>query len=349
MTDLDEKALAPCPFCGSSDMFTERADFTSCYVVCNDCGSRGPQALQEDDDEEKPGEANAIIEWNKRAYLTARASADVAGVVKRLRGSVTASGGIDMSDPYLLLTAADLLTALSAERDALKKEVERLQGDVLHWSNTAAAYLANEIDAEKRAESAERERDALKAEGMVLVPREPTEAMIRAARERGASFGIGAIYKAMVHAADPSPGAPAMDLVPWIAQLIRDEYDKAPDHYAAGDNWDDGAEGIAKKIAERVRSADDVKKLVLDGLWRSGLIVVPRYPTKEMIDAGAERLVRVEGNARWPDDFSDSDVLAALTEAERVYLSMIHYATAPKGPPPGPQEPPRPPKHRMVA
>ncbi len=28
--------LKPCPFCKSSDVFVERADFSSCFVQCND-------------------------------------------------------------------------------------------------------------------------------------------------------------------------------------------------------------------------------------------------------------------------------------------------------------------------
>ena len=37
-----------------------------------------------------------------------------------------------------------------------------------------------------------------------------------------------------------------------IVDLIRNEYDKAPEHYAMGDNWDDGAEDIANKIVAAI-------------------------------------------------------------------------------------------------
>lgn len=34
----------------------------------------------------------------------------------------------------------------------------------------------------------------------------------------------------------------------WIIDLVREQYDKAPDHYRMGDNWDDGAPAIADAI-----------------------------------------------------------------------------------------------------
>lgn len=46
-------------------------------------------------------------------------------------------------------------------------------------------------------------------------------------------------------------------------------------------------------------------------------------PTPEMIDAGAQRLVRWEtGNEKWPDDWDALHVHAARNEAERVWRSM---------------------------
>jgi hypothetical protein len=46
-------------------------------------------------------------------------------------------------------------------------------------------------------------------------------------------------------------------------------------------------------------------------------------PTPEMIEAGAQRLVRVEtGEEKWPDAWSKMDVRAARNDAERCWLSM---------------------------
>jgi Lar family restriction alleviation protein len=69
--DKPTDALLPCPFCGKSDAFTERADFSSSYVVCNDCLARGPVECQDSDDEEDPGQASAIAAWNTRPQSTA--------------------------------------------------------------------------------------------------------------------------------------------------------------------------------------------------------------------------------------------------------------------------------------
>jgi Lar family restriction alleviation protein len=58
--------LKNCPFCGGGNPFVERADYSSCYVVCNDCGSRGPQMCQESDRELTPGRKAARKAWNER-------------------------------------------------------------------------------------------------------------------------------------------------------------------------------------------------------------------------------------------------------------------------------------------
>lgn len=56
-----------CPHCGSHDVFVERADTSSAYVMCNDCACRGPIGSTEGDDmEEVPGGIEAITAWNKR-------------------------------------------------------------------------------------------------------------------------------------------------------------------------------------------------------------------------------------------------------------------------------------------
>jgi hypothetical protein len=47
-------------------MFAERADISTCYVMCNNCGARGPYECQDGDDEETPGEAAAWRGWNRR-------------------------------------------------------------------------------------------------------------------------------------------------------------------------------------------------------------------------------------------------------------------------------------------
>lgn len=48
----------------------------------------------------------------------------------------------------------------------------------------------------------------------------------------------------------------------------------------------------------------------------------PLEPTPEMIEAGAQRLVRWEDDCEWPDSWSPMQVAAARNEAERVWRSM---------------------------
>jgi Lar family restriction alleviation protein len=59
--------VKPCPFCGGTSQFVERATLCDAYVMCNDCGARGPAECQESDDEETPGEKAARAAWNRRA------------------------------------------------------------------------------------------------------------------------------------------------------------------------------------------------------------------------------------------------------------------------------------------
>ncbi len=75
MTDKTEAPeLKPCPLCGGADAFAEQADQASSYVVCNDCGTRGPECCPETDtdleleeaNEWGPGECAARRTWNTR-------------------------------------------------------------------------------------------------------------------------------------------------------------------------------------------------------------------------------------------------------------------------------------------
>lgn len=64
----------------------------------------------------------------------------------------------------------------------------------------------------------------------------------------------------------------------WIIDLIREQYDKAPDHYRLGDSWDDGAPAIADAImAQLPRLINELN---------ATHAVVPREPTTAMLAAG---------------------------------------------------------------
>ena len=79
------EGLTKCPFCGSTDSFVERTDFSSCHVVCNDCGARGPSSCDENEADAdaseagdcEPGEMPARRLWNRRALPQAQAAVDV--------------------------------------------------------------------------------------------------------------------------------------------------------------------------------------------------------------------------------------------------------------------------------
>lgn len=66
---MTDRELLPCPFCGGKKSFVERADYTSCYVHCDGCGTHGPigEDCTEDYSEEVPGQEQAVELWNRRA------------------------------------------------------------------------------------------------------------------------------------------------------------------------------------------------------------------------------------------------------------------------------------------
>lgn len=61
-----------------------------------------------------------------------------------------------------------------------------------------------------------------------------------------------------------------------------------------------------------------------------GYKLVPVEPTRNMIEAGAQRLVSWEDGCTWPDSWSALQVAAARNDAERVWRSMW-CAVTPEG------------------
>ena len=67
-----QQSAVECPYCGSDDVFVERSELASCYVMCNQCAARGPDSTQEGDNEDTPGGHAAILAWNRRPARSAR-------------------------------------------------------------------------------------------------------------------------------------------------------------------------------------------------------------------------------------------------------------------------------------
>lgn len=109
---LDQKGLAPCPFC-SSDMagfagmapeaFAKGSDGT--FAVNCDCGAMGPPSDTME---------GAITAWNRRASVI---TAEIAGVVEDLRGHTCGCGGpCGQKTPPYLREAATLIERLAASQ-----------------------------------------------------------------------------------------------------------------------------------------------------------------------------------------------------------------------------------------
>jgi len=139
---LVDRELLPCPFCGQQDAFVEQLDSDASVVICQGmvdehsaCLARGPVSVQQSEMEDQPGRDAAIAEWNRRAR-----PAEAEGVaIKKFEFEIGEGGPV--TEP--LVRYKDHLAALSAvtaERDRLRKDAERwryvsLQGDDTHWLN----------------------------------------------------------------------------------------------------------------------------------------------------------------------------------------------------------------------
>lgn len=78
-----------------------------------------------------------------------------------------------------------------------------------------------------------------------------------------------------------------------------------------------GAEREGRMAAERIVDEVRARNRELEASAR------PLDPTPDMIEAGAQRLVRWEtGEEKWPDAWSALDVRAARNDAERCWRSM---------------------------
>lgn len=70
-----EENAKPCPFCGSTELEPGGSEGdTEEWVQCTECGGQGPYATigcRDPDEEEVDLEAEAVVEWNKRASADA--------------------------------------------------------------------------------------------------------------------------------------------------------------------------------------------------------------------------------------------------------------------------------------
>jgi len=94
MTTFDHTELNPCPFCGQQEALVEQLDSDASVVICQGrvgehsaCLARGPVGVQESEDEEQPGRAAAIREWNLRTVTVGSGRAQGAVLEEALRAT----------------------------------------------------------------------------------------------------------------------------------------------------------------------------------------------------------------------------------------------------------------------
>ncbi|ASP29680.1 hypothetical protein CHH26_05110 [Qipengyuania flava] len=127
--------LKPCLWCNGSNAFVERADLSSCYVVCNDCGAKGPTSCNENDEDcaaedagMEPGESAARRLWNTRPAPKAD------GLVEELEALLRAAHSDDCVDQaaacddlatFLWNKGYSVLAALK-DRDVVLEEAAKI-------------------------------------------------------------------------------------------------------------------------------------------------------------------------------------------------------------------------------
>lgn len=121
MTDyLNMPPLPDGPFCGSADMFVERADFSSCYVICNACGARGPTRCNEadadvaaEDHGAEPGEMAARRAWSAR-YRTEPETAELRAAFEKLMPPPLCGEAWELADNVKVAIAVRLVDLRNA-------------------------------------------------------------------------------------------------------------------------------------------------------------------------------------------------------------------------------------------
>jgi hypothetical protein len=223
-----ELKLLPCPFCGGTDAFVERLDYSAAYVQCDSridehsaCLARGPVGVQDDDGEEVPGAAAAIRAWNEQA---ARRSAPVSAPIgEELPKWIDDHKG---ADPFMddVIAYIESMHSQYAERiRQLERELAERKpasiGDDSEFLRLLGDWMAGldyfQSDEHKEVKIAwatliayiDGRTAGTAPEGWARVPQKPTREMLQAARLSWAcnpGFDVEAIYAAMIVAA-PSP------------------------------------------------------------------------------------------------------------------------------------------------
>jgi len=131
--------LAACPFCGGTEAFVERADYSAAFVVCDSrvdehsvCMARGPIGIQDDDGEEVPGQAAAIREWNKAAALARRAQPESGSLEAELKRRMDVfAAGHEAAVDYIRSELEKARAALAAQQAAAPGALEPVDYDLL--------------------------------------------------------------------------------------------------------------------------------------------------------------------------------------------------------------------------
>lgn len=131
---LDDKALAPCPFCGRDgtlDPYSEPDGQYYVYCSGHKAGCRCDLGCFD-------SKSDAIVAWNRRA--SALVPADVAEVVERLEEEVVRLSGrsLDFGSAdsgiaaNLAMEAASLITSLTADNARMVERIAELEARLEH-------------------------------------------------------------------------------------------------------------------------------------------------------------------------------------------------------------------------
>lgn len=144
--------LKPCPFCGGTEAFVERLDYSAAYVQCDSlidehsaCLARGPVGVQDDDGEDIPGAAAAIRAWNAQAASRATPPSPSTAASDALR-DIASNGGSPGATARAALQVISSLTPACKSAPSTAEDELDVRYEFERWMSQrgeAATYIGD--------------------------------------------------------------------------------------------------------------------------------------------------------------------------------------------------------------
>ena len=322
MSGLDEKGLAPCPFCGSGDIITiVDQDITDGrYAACEGCGAEGPSVPTSD------GPDDAIAAWNRRASLSA--VGQKAGTVEVRALEWQDHRGHTFPDTWTAKTPCGVyeIEERSASDSPAYVATGPLHVFISDRDSLEDAKAAAQADYEARIRSAlipaPSVAEAAEPVAWATVPREPTPEMVGAwyRVKNGHHFhdeppptdrSDYAAYRALIAAA-PAPSPVPSGLEALRFSLHYDPVEKEPFAHPTADGeyvrYTDYAALIYTDYAALIAERDEAHGMIEIIKKAHGVSIENGNVLRSDLSAALNRIAEIEGETR--------EACAKIAEAE---------------------------------